>query len=80
MDAIQEAMRLLVNAALLMERSRHLGADRCERTGSRQGHANGFKDKTFATRMGKITFSAPQVRGYGFYPSALEKRVLSNGL
>lgn len=39
----------------------------------RTDYANGFKPKTVMTRLGQQTFDIPQVRGGGFYPSALEK-------
>ncbi len=77
LDALPDAFRLLLNAAMLMERQRHLQARPYERTEERQAHANGFKDKTLATRMGRITVAVPQVRGGGFYPSALEKGIRS---
>jgi transposase-like protein len=36
-------------------------------------YANGFKPKTVMTRVVQFTFDVPQVRGGGFYPSALEQ-------
>ena len=62
LSSLPEAIRLLVNAAMLLERQRHLGAEAYERTPSRQGHANGFKDKSVRTRMGEVTFAVPQLR------------------
>ena len=72
-DALPDVFRLLLNAAMLIERQKHLGAGPYERTSERVGHANGFKDKTIQTRMGAIPLAVPQVREGGFYPSALEK-------
>jgi putative transposase len=73
-----EGIRLLVDEAMRLERSQVLQAQPYERTPTRQGHANGFKPKTVATRMGAITFAVPQVRGdVEFYPSALEKGLRS---
>src|SRR4029078_7221054 len=44
----------------------------------RLGHANGFKPKVLATRVGEIELRVPQVRdGIDFYPSALQKGVRS---
>ena len=75
---LAEGIRLLVNEAMAQERSRFLQAQPYERTENRQGHANGFKPKTLATRVGPIRFSVPQVRGdLDFYPSALEKGIRS---
>lgn len=74
MDGLPEAMRILLNEAMRIERSIALQAQPYERTQNRQGHANGFKDKDFETRMGTIKLDIPQVRGpVKFYPSALEK-------
>lgn len=73
-----EGIRLLVNEAMLRERSAALRAEPYQRSDERLGHANGFKDKTLATRVGRITFDVPQVRGaLAFYPSALEKGIRS---
>jgi transposase-like protein len=77
LDAIPELLRVLVNAAMQVERQKHLGAGPYERSPQRQGHANGYKPKTVTTRLGKITFDVPQVREGGFYPGALEKGLRS---
>jgi putative transposase len=77
-DGLAEGIRLLVNEAMRQERAKALQAQPYERTDSRQGHANGFKPKTVATRVGAIQFQIPQVRGdLDFYPSALEKGIRS---
>lgn len=69
-----EGIRLLVNEAMRQERSHVLQAQPYQRTDSRQGYANGFKDKTLNSRLGPISFDIPQVRGgVDFYPRALEK-------
>lgn len=73
-DGLAEAMRLLLNHAMEVERSKVLGARPYERTPARQGYANGFKPKTMQTRLGAMTLAIPQVRGdVDFYPSALER-------
>jgi hypothetical protein len=49
-----------------------------QRTDSRIGYANGFKDKTVMTKLGNLLLNVPQVRGdVEFYPSALEKGIRS---
>jgi putative transposase len=77
LEAIPELMRVLINNAMQVERSKHLQAEQYERTEERKGHANGYKPKTVKTRMGEITFAVPQVREGGFYPAALEKGMRS---
>jgi putative transposase len=76
-DALPELIRIVLNAAMYIERQKHIGAGPYERTPERQGHANGFKPKTVATRMGKITMAIPQVRDCDFYPSSLDKGIRS---
>ena len=77
LEAVPEMVRILINNAMQMERSKYLQADEYERTEERKGHANGYKPKTVKTRIGEITFAVPQVREGGFYPSALEKGLRS---
>ena len=77
MEATPELMRVLLNNAMQIERSKYIQAEEYERTENRKGHANGYKPKTLRTRIGEITFAVPQVREGGFYPSALEKGVRS---
>lgn len=76
-DILPELLRLVFNAAMQVERSKHLGAAPYQRSEERRGHANGFKPKTVQTRVGDITFDIPQVREGNFYPSALEKGLRS---
>ena len=78
-DSFREALQLLVNAAMLLERRRHLRAEPYERTPERNGQANGFKDRNFVTRLGALDLRVPQVRGGSepFYPQSLEKGLRS---
>jgi len=77
-EGLAEAIRILINEAMKVERSAVLQAQPYERTGQRRGYANGFKAKTVATRLGSLTLEVPQVRGdVQFYPSALERGVRS---
>jgi putative transposase len=77
-NGLAEGIRLLVNEAMRVERSQALQAQPYQRTESRKGHANGFKEKTLTTRLGPITFDIPQVRGaVDFYPAALQKGLRS---
>ena len=82
LDGMGEAIRILMNEAMKIERSDYLQATPYERNEDRVGHANGFKDKTVCTRVGDVTLQVPQVRGVpadlvGFYPRSLEKGLRS---
>ena len=65
MEAIPELMRILINNAMQVERSKYLQAEQYERTEDRKGHANGFKLKPVKTRMGEITFAVSRVSDTG---------------
>ncbi len=76
-EGLSRALELLLNEAMLLDRSRYLEASPYERTEARRGHANGFKSKQVNTRVGALALRVPQVRdsnenGKQFYPSLLE--------
>src|SRR5919205_2910956 len=77
LSQMAEAVRIMLNEAMKIERSQTIGAGPYERTDRRQGYANGFKAKTVETRLGPLTLQVPQARGVEFYPSALERGVRS---
>jgi len=72
-----EAIRVLMNEAMKLERSNFLEAEPHERTETRRGYANGFKPKRVNTRVGRVDLQVPQVRdvegGESFYPRSLER-------
>jgi transposase-like protein len=71
---MDQAMAILVNEAMKIERANVLKAAAYERTPDRTGYANGYKDKQVKSRLGNLGLQIPQVRGgVEFYPSALEK-------
>jgi putative transposase len=72
-DGIAEAVSLLMNTAMQIERSRYLQAAPYERTDKRQSYANGYKNKTVKTRVGIVDLSIPQTRDCEFYPQSLER-------
>lgn len=76
-EGIADAVGLLMNTAMQVERSRHLHAELYERNNKRIGYANGYKPKTMKTRMGEIDLAIPQTRGTEFYPQSLERGIRS---
>ncbi len=76
-DGMAQAMQLLLNEVMKIERQQALGAAPFERSDVRRGQANGFKPKHVKTRIGELALQVPQVRGMKFYPSALERGVRS---
>jgi len=72
-DGMAEAIEILMNEAMKLERSDALGAMPYQRSESRRGYANGFKPKTVNSRLGRLALKVPQTRDVEFYPSALER-------
>jgi putative transposase len=76
-DGLGEAVTLLINQAMDIERCHHLQAAPYERTDARNGYANGYKPKKVKCRVGELDLRVPQVRDSSFYPSALERGIRS---
>ena len=72
-DGMAQAMELLLNECMKVERQQALGVGPYQRGEARQGQANGFKPKQLKTRVGPLNLRVPQVRGAEFYPSVLER-------
>ncbi len=49
LSGLDKAVQIIINQAMLIERDRHLKAERYERTPERTGYANGFKPKQLKT-------------------------------
>ena len=77
LDGLGNAVEILINEAMRIERDRHLNAAAYERTDLRSGYANGFKPKQLKTRLGELNLQIPQVREGNFYPSFLERGLRS---
>lgn len=77
-EGLKNAIEVLLNAAMKIEREEALHAAPYERSEERRGYANGYKDKSMSARIGKLALKVPQVRGdIEFYPSSLEKGIRS---
>ncbi len=72
-DGMSQAIEILFNEAMKLQRSEALGALPYQRTADRRGHANGFKPKTVNSRLGTLELEVPQTRSVEFYPTVLER-------
>ena len=61
-DGLPRIAEMLLNAAMLLERSAHLQAAPHQRVEARNGYANGFKPRSLNTTLGKLRLDLPQVR------------------
>jgi len=76
-DGLAEAVTVLLNSAMVAERSEHLCAEPYERSARRVDYANGYKDKFLKTRLGTLSLKVPQTRDSEFYPQSLSKGLRS---
>ena len=77
LEGLGDAVSMLINEAMRLERERHLAVAPYERSPQRQGYANGYKPKTVKSRIGALDLAVPQVREGGFYPTSLERGLRS---
>ena len=73
-EVLREGITLLVRLLMEMEVGEQIGADRYERTDERQTHRNGYRDRTWETRVGEIPLQVPKLRQGTYFPSFLEPR------
>lgn len=69
-DGMSNAIEILANGAMKLERAEALSAMPYQRSDSRRGYANGFKPKAVNSRL---YLKVPQTRDVELYPSALER-------
>jgi putative transposase len=73
-DFLREGVRLLSQALMEMEVEEHVGASRHERSPGRTGQRNGYRERSWDTRVGTVELKVPRVRDGGYFPSLLEPR------
>jgi transposase-like protein len=74
LDTLREGVRVLTQALMELEVAQHLGAERYQRSPERQGERNGYRERTWDTRVGSMELRVPRVRDGSFFPSLLEPR------
>ena len=73
-DFLREGVRAMAQELMELEVTQHVGADKYERGASRMGERNGYRERTWDTRVGSIELRVPRVRDGGYYPALLEPR------
>lgn len=73
-DFLKEGVRVLSQALMEMEVEEHVGAARHERSARRVGQRNGYRERSWDTRVGTVELKVPRVRDGGYFPSLLEPR------
>jgi transposase-like protein len=73
-DVLREGIRVLAQALMESEVAGLIGAERHERTSERAGYRNGYRMRTWDTRVGTIELAIPKIRPGSYFPSLLEPR------
>src|SRR5215216_5191222 len=73
-DFLREGARVFSEALMELEVTRHVGAERHERTAERTGQRNGYREREWDTRVGTIGLRVPRVRDGSYFPTLLEPR------
>ena len=73
-DTLREGIRVLSQALMETEVSGLIGAERYERSDERSSYRNGYRKRSWDTRMGTIELAIPKLRSGSYFPSLLEPR------
>jgi putative transposase len=73
-DALREGVRILAQLVMEREVSAQIGAEPYERTEDRLAYRNGYRTRTWDTRVGTIELKIPKVTRGSYFPSLLDPR------
>ena len=54
LDTLREGVRVMTQALMELDVAQHLGAERYQRSPDRQGERNGYRERTWDTRVGTL--------------------------
>src|SRR3954447_26498393 len=73
-DPLRQLVRWAVQELMETEVSAQIGAGRYERTDERSTQRNGYRPRTWDTRVGSLELQIPKLRQGSYFPSWLEPR------
>jgi transposase-like protein len=73
-DFLREGARLVSQMAMELEVEQQIGATKHQRTPTRNNQRNGYRQREWDTRVGRIELQIPKLRHGSFFPSLLEPR------
>jgi transposase-like protein len=73
-DFLREAVQVMMQMLIELEAAQQIGAERYERSPDRTAYRNGYRERTWETRVGEIPLSIPKLREGTYFPSLLEPR------
>ena len=75
-DLLREALRVLVDGIMDAEVSAQIGAQHGERSPEQVTYRNGYRNRTWDTRVGTMELHIPKLREGSYFPSLMEPRRL----
>lgn len=72
-DGLKPLLESLLNQVLQTQASDQLQAAPYERSTERQGYRNGYRERSFTTRIGTLTLQVPRLRQGSFTPDLYER-------
>jgi hypothetical protein len=73
-DLLREGVRILAQGLMDAEVSSQIGADLYERSEARTAHRNGYRTRTWDTRVGTVELRVPKIAPGTYFPALLEPR------
>ena len=73
-DPLRQIVRWAVQELMEAEVAAQIGAERYERTADRSTQRNGYRPRTWDTRVGSLELQIPKLRTGSYFPSWLEPR------
>jgi transposase-like protein len=73
-DFLRQSVELLSQMLIELEVEQQIGAGKHERTPERSNYRNGYRERTWETRVGEIQLAIPKLRQGSFFPSLLAPR------
>ena len=72
-DALKELIQEILNQILEAQASEAVGAEKYERSDSRRGYRNGYRERKLIARVGILSLRIPQVREGVFSPELFRR-------
>lgn len=73
-DFLRQSVELLSQMLIELEVEQQIGAGKHERTAERTNYRNGYRDRTWETRVGELQLAIPKLRQGSYFPSLLTPR------
>jgi transposase-like protein len=73
-EFLREGEQLISQMLMEVEVEQQVGAGKYERTPERSNYRNGYRERTWETRVGEVELAIPKLWKGSYFPSLLEPR------